>query len=212
MPESAQNGPVRRELPSDELPARQYAGLLKGVVVPRPIAWVSTTSMDGVDNLAPHSFFTFASEIPPIIQFTSIGHNDSYRNAVDTGEFVVAIANRENLERVNASATEFPAGADEFELLGIEREPSMVVKPPRVAGSPVAIECRTLRTVDFGSSAVVFGEVVHLAIAESVLRDDYPDINRLQPLARLGLDQWSGIGEIHERNRIPYEEITEPDG
>lgn len=196
----------RRELAATDLPGRQFAGLLKGVVVPRPIAWVSTTSDDGVDNLAPHSFFTFASEVPPIVQFTSIGRKDSLKNATETGEFVICLANHENFERVNASGTDFPHDVDEFELLGIRREPSVAVTPPRVADSPVAIECRTLRTVEFGQAVVVFGEVLHLAIAEAAMSGDYPDVNRLRPLSRLGLNQWADLGEIHEKARIPYEE------
>ncbi|MCB0830683.1 MAG: flavin reductase family protein, partial [Solirubrobacterales bacterium] len=146
----------RRELAAGGLPERQFARLLKAVVVPRPIAWVSTTSEDGVDNLAPHSFFTFASEVPPILQFTSVGRNDSLRNATSTGEFVINLADLSNVDAVNASATPYPHDEDEFAELGIEREPSAAVRPPRVAGSPVSIECRTESTVDFGESVVVF--------------------------------------------------------
>ncbi len=200
-------GTERRELSATELPGRQFAGLLKGVVVPRPIAWVSTTSEDGVDNLAPHSFFTFASEIPPILQFTSIGRKDSLNNATETGEFVVNLANHENFDRINRSGTDFPNDVDEFELLGVGREPSVMVTPPRVADSPVAIECRTLRTVEFGEAVVVFGEVIHLAIAEKVMVDDYPAVERLRPLSRLGLNQWADLGEIHDRPRIRFRDL-----
>ena len=201
------DAPDRRELPVEELPARQFARLLKGVVVPRPIAWVSTTSEDGVDNLAPHSFFTFASEVPPVLQFTSVGRNDSLRNATATGEFVICLADRRNFERINQSGTDFPRDVDEFERLGIHREPAVTVAPPRVADSPVAIECRTVHTVEFGESVVVFGEVLHLAIDEAAMRDDYPDVTRLEPLARLGLDQWAELGRIHHRARIRYRDL-----
>jgi len=196
----------RRELAPDELPERHFARLLKSVVVPRPIAWVSTTSRDGIDNLAPHSFFTFASEVPPVIQFTSIGHKDSLRNATETGEFVVNLADLGNLEAINASGTAYPPDEDEFEALGIAREPSAVVGPPRVAGSPVAIECRTEGTVEFGESVVVFGRVVHLAISESVMVGDHPDIARLAPMARLGRNEWSEIGTIHRIDRIDLDD------
>lgn len=196
----------RREMAPDDVADRQFARLLKAVVVPRPIAWVSTTSTHGVDNLAPHSFFTFASEVPPILQFTSIGGKDSLRNATDTGEFVINLADRPNLDAVNASGTAYPPDEDEFEALGIEREPSAVVKPPRVAGSPVAIECRTESTVDFGEATVVFGRVVHLAIKEAVLEGDHPDIEKLAPMARLGRNEWSEIGRIHQIDRIKLED------
>lgn len=200
----AENG--RRELAPEELPERHFARLLKAVVVPRPIAWVSTRSADGVDNLAPHSFFTFASEVPPVLQFTSIGHNDSHRNATETGEFVINLADLGNLAQVNASGTAYPPGEDEFAALGIEREPSRSVAAPRVARSPVAIECRTEQTVEFGESIVVFGRVVHLAISERVLDGDHPEIERLAPMARLGRNEWSEIGRIHRLNRIPLAE------
>ncbi|HMT03958.1 MAG TPA: flavin reductase family protein [Solirubrobacterales bacterium] len=199
--------PGRRELGLGELPDQQFAGLLKSVVVPRPIAWVSTTSIDGIDNLAPHSFFTFASEVPPILQFTSIGRHDSLRNALDTGEFVINLADFGNLDAVNASATPYPPDEDEFTEAGIEREDSVAVKPPRVASSPVAIECRTESSVDFGSSVVVFGKVVHLSISESVLVDGHPDIGLLEPLARLGKNEWSEIGKIHQLDRIPLDQV-----
>lgn len=199
----------RRELGSGDLPDRRFAQLLKAVVVPRPIAWVSTTSSSGVDNLAPHSFFTFASEVPPILQFTSIGRNDSLANAVETGEFVVCLADLANVSVVNASATPFPRDEDEFEALGIEKEPSAVVKPPRVANSPVAIECVTETTLEFEDSVVVFGRVVHLAIKESVFEGDHPAIEKLAPVARLGRNEWSEIGPLHRIDRIPLEQARQ---
>lgn len=196
---------MRQEIPYDEEQGGKFYGILTSVVVPRPIAWVSTISTDGIENLAPHSLFTIASAAPAIIQFTSIGHKDSLRNAVETGEFVVNLANRANFEKINASGTTYPPEVDEFEELGLEREPSVSVRPSRVASSPVALECSTEGTRDFGDSVVVFGRLKHVAIDESVLTDGRPDIHKLQPLARLGGPvQWSEIGEILEIGRIPY--------
>ena len=196
---------MRQEIPYNEADGERFHGILKSVIVPRPIAWVSTISADGVVNLAPHSFFTVSSAVPAIIQFTSIGHKDSLRNAVETGEFVVSFANRENFEKVNATATDYPPEIDEVEAVGLEHEASASVKPPRVASSPVALECTTEGTRDFGQSVVVFGRVTHVAIDEDVLTDGRPDIHKLAPLARLGGPyQWSEIGEILEIERIPY--------
>ena len=179
--------------------------LLNSVVVPRPIAWVSTRSAGGVDNLAPHSFFTVSCADPPIVQFTSIGRKDSLANAKATGEFVVNLAPEPLFEQINATATDFPSDLDEFAEVGLEREPSERVTPPRVARSPVAIECVLKGTNDFGTSVVVFGRVVLISIAEDVLVDGYPEIERLRPLARLGRRQWSTIGEVKEIGRIKYE-------
>jgi len=201
---------LRQEIPYDGADGRKFYGILTSVIVPRPIAWVSTVSVDGVENLAPHSLFTISSAVPAIIQFTSVGHKDSLRNAVETGEFVVNIANRENFEKVNATATDYPSQVNEFEVVGLEREPSVSVKPPRVASSPVALECTTEGTRDFGESVVVFGRLRHVAIDESVLTEGRPDIHKLAPLARLGGPfQWSEIGEILEISRIPYEETPD---
>lgn len=182
--------------------------LLTSVIVPRPIAWVTTRSAAGVDNLAPHSFFTVSSVQPPVVQFTSVGVKDSVRNAVATGEFVVSLCPEDLVEQVNLTATDYPPDVSEYDEVGLTREPSRLVAPSRVAESPVALECRVVGTKDFGGgSVVVFGEVVWIAIDERVLRDDRPAVDLLQPLARLGGIEWSTIGEVTERRRIPYAEV-----
>ena len=182
--------------------------LLTSVIVPRPIAWVTTRSAAGVDNLAPHSFFTVSSVQPPVVQFTSVGVKDSVRNAIATGEFVVSLCPADLVEQVNLTATDYPPDVSEYDEVGLTREPSRLVAPSRVAESPVALECRVVGTKDFGGgSVVVFGEVVWIAIDERVLRDDRPAVDLLQPLARLGGIEWSTIGEVTERRRIPYAEV-----
>ena len=197
----------RRDYDPAELRSAVYP-LLNSVVVPRPIAWVTTRSAEGVDNLAPHSFFTISSVRPPVVQFTSVGTKDSLRNAVATGEFVVSLCPEELVEQVNLTGTDYPPGVSEYDAIGLTREPSSRVAPPRVAQSPVALECRVVGTHEFGGdSTVVFGEVVWIAVDESVLRDGRPAIDLLRPLARLGADEWSTIGEVSSRRRIPYAEL-----
>ncbi|MFE2431763.1 flavin reductase family protein [Streptomyces sp. NPDC059373] len=178
--------------------------LLTSVVVPRPIAWVSTLSDGGTANLAPHSFFTVACVSPPVVQFTSVGRKDSLRNIEATRQFVVNLAPEHLFEQVNATATDFPHGVSEFDEVGIAREPSRVVKPPRVAASPVALECELHSTVLLGDSTVVFGRVVHAAVSEAVLADGHPEVHKLRPLSRLGKDEWGTMGEVLEIARIPY--------
>ncbi len=185
--------------------------LLTAVVVPRPIAWVSTVSATGTENLAPHSFFTIASVRPPMVQFTSVGRKDTLRNVEATGEFTVCLAPEPLFEQVNATGTDFPPEHGEFEAVGIEREPSLLVKPPRVAQSPVALECRLHTTVGLGDSTVVIGEVVHAAIDPEVLVDGHPEITRMRPLARLGRNEWATTGELREIARIPYAQWTRQD-
>ncbi|MER5737125.1 flavin reductase family protein [Streptomyces sp. NPDC002262] len=184
-------------------PASVYR-LLTATVVPRPIAWVSTRSADGTDNLAPHSFFTIASVAPPVVQFTSVGRKDSLRNVEETGEFVVNLAPEGLFEQINATATDFPRGTSEFDACAVEREPGRRVKVPRVAASPVALECELHSTLRIGDSTVVFGRVVHVAVDEEYLTDGHPEITRMRPLARLGKNEWGTLGGVRELARVPY--------
>jgi len=196
--------PTRVDFSPGELGVRAFYRLLNSVVVPRPIAWVSTRAADGSDNLAPHSFFTVACADPPIVQFTSVGRKDSLRNVEQTREFVICLASEELFEQVNDSATNFPHGMSEFDQAGLTREPARTVGPPRVAESPVALECRLAGTTSFGDSTVVFGRVLHAAVSHSALREGRPAIDLLKPLARLGADEWSTIGEVRSLARIRF--------
>jgi len=197
----------RRDYDPAELGSAVYP-LLNSVVVPRPIAWVSTTSAEGVDNLAPHSFFTIAGIDPPVVQFTSVGAKDSLRNALATGEFVVALCTEPLLEKVNRTGTDYPPDTSEYDAVGLTRESSWLVTPPRVAESPVNLECRLVGTRAFGDCTVVFGQVVHVAVDEAVLRDGRPAVDLLRPLARLGADEWSTIGVVTDHRRIPFHELS----
>lgn len=197
---------MRTDFDPNAMSARDFYRLLTAVIVPRPIAWVSSTSPDGVDNLAPHSFFTVACVDPPVVQFTSVGRKDSLVNAEATGEFVVNLTPEPLFEEINATATDFPPGSSEFDAVGLEREPSAMVTPPRVAGSPVALECRMHSTLRLGNSVVVFGRVVHAAISSAVISDGYPRVEQLRPLARLGGNEWSTIGEVKAIRRIRFQD------
>lgn len=184
--------------------------LLNSVVVPRPIAWVSTRSASGVDNLAPHSFFTVSSVSPPVVQFTSVGAKDSLRNATASGEFVVAFCSEDLADKVNHTATDFPPEVSEFDVCGLTREPSAKVSASRVAESPVNLECRVVGTHDFGGGSVlVFGEVVWAVVDEDVLRDERPEITLLRPTSRLGANEWGAVGEVSARRRVPYTELED---
>ena len=196
----------RTDFDPAEIGATTLYRRLNAVVVPRPIAWVSTTSSEGIDNLAPHSYFTVACSDPAIVQFTSIGRKDSLANVLATKEFVVNLTPEPLLEAVNATATDFPHDVDEFEEVGVRREPSARVAPPRVAESPVAIECSLHGTEDFGSSVVVFGRVLLISVDDDSIVDGRPDIGRLRPLARLGGPLWSTIGDVIEIQRIKFDD------
>jgi flavin reductase (DIM6/NTAB) family NADH-FMN oxidoreductase RutF len=175
--------------------------LLTALVVPRPIAWVSTLDAEGRGNLAPHSFFTVASGKPPVVLFSSLGHKDTVRNIEETGEFVVNFAAEPLLHQVNASSAPFQHGDDEAELLGIATEPSQTVAPHRVADSPASIECRLERIVEVGSAYVVFGAVTAITVREDVLVDGHPAMEHLRPVSRLGRDEWGRPPEVFRLTR-----------
>lgn len=194
---------ARTDLDPDDIGHRAFYQLMTSVVVPRPIAWVSSRSSSGVDNLAPHSFFTVAAVSPPVVQFTSVGRKDTLNNVEATGEFVVCLTPERLFEQVNATATDFDAGVSEFDAVGLEREPSLRVAPPRVAASPVALECRLRQVIEIGDSFVVLGDVVHAAVDPAVLAEDgLADLAKLRPLSRLGRDEWGTTPPTREITRI----------
>jgi flavin reductase (DIM6/NTAB) family NADH-FMN oxidoreductase RutF len=195
----------RLGLDPDAVPGGVYH-LLNAVVVPRPIAWVSTRSAAGVDNLAPHSYFTISSVIPPVVQFTSVGAKDSLRNARETGQFVVSVCTEAVADAVNTTAVPFPSDLSEFDHAGLTREPSARVAPPRVAESPVSLECEVAGFHEFGASTVVFGRVVWIAVKPEVVRDDRVAIDLLRPIARLSGADYSTIGEVFAIKRQSYDE------
>ncbi|MBT2414169.1 flavin reductase family protein [Streptomyces sp. ISL-12] len=195
---------MRTELDPDQLDRTAVYRLLTSTVVPRPIAWVSTVSADGVDNLAPHSFFTISSVTPPIVQFTSVGRKDSLRNVETTGQFVINFAPEPLFEEINKTATDIPQQVSEFDAVGVRREASARVTAPRVANSPVALECELHSTLPLGDCTVVFGRVVRFAIDDTVLDRDHPEVTRLRPLTRLGKDEWGTLGDVRELRRIRY--------
>ncbi|NKX50739.1 flavin reductase family protein, partial [Arthrobacter deserti] len=106
----------------------------------------------------------------------------------------------------NQTGTNFPPDVSEFDAVGLTREPSLTVRPPRVGESPVALECSLYQIIPVGNSFLVLGEVLHAAVRTDVLSGSHPDAGLLRPLARLGRTEWSRLGEILEIARIPYSE------
>ena len=185
--------------------SRDFYRVLNSVVVPRPIAWVCSRSTAGVDNLAPHSFYTVACVDPPVVQFTSVGRKDSLNNIEATRDFTVSLTPEPLFEQINETATDYPPEMGEFDAAGVDREPSALVRPPRVAGSPVALECRLHRIIPIGDCHLILGEVLRAAIRTDVLVDGHPDVRLLRPLARLGRDEWCTVGDVREIKRRRYQ-------
>jgi flavin reductase (DIM6/NTAB) family NADH-FMN oxidoreductase RutF len=184
--------------------------LLTAVVVPRPIAWVSSLDAEGVGNLAPHSFFSVACASPPIVCFTSVGAKDTLANVRATGEFVVNLATRPLLDQVNASSAAFGPDVDEAAELGIALEPSDLVAPPRVSASPASLECVLHGTQELGDSTLVLGRVLAITVRDDALVDGRPAMQHLQPLSRLGGDEWGLPPEVIRLRRPARPEDIDP--
>lgn len=170
--------------------------LLTSVVVPRPIAWITSVGTDGVGNLAPHSFFNVACARPPVISFVSVGRKDTLRNVLATGHFVVNLVTEDLRDVANASSAPFDPTVDEAEALGVRLEPSESVPVPRVADSPVSIECTLHSSIKLGNSHLVLGDVRTITVADDALVDGRPDIELLRPTSRLGGDAWGLSPEV----------------
>ncbi|MCB1061855.1 MAG: flavin reductase family protein [Verrucomicrobiae bacterium] len=166
--------------------------LLAGLVTPRPIAWVTTQDTEGRVNAAPFSFFNVLGTRPPIIGFAPGDKEpgipkDTARNIRRTGEFVVNLVDEATAEAMNLTSAELDEGESEIPFAGLHLEPSVVVKPPRIAESPVALECREWSTMEIGSNRLVIGVVHRLWVRDGVLNPDtlLVDSSVFHPIGRM---------------------------
>ncbi|MFT3760891.1 flavin reductase family protein [Thauera sp.] len=166
---------------------------IASIVAPRPIGWISTRSAEGRANLAPYSFFNIFNYTPPIVAFASVGWKDTVRNAQATGEFVVNLATRALAEQVNMTSASVPGDVDEFELAALAAAPCRLVAAPRVAQSPVALECRVTQVLQLADADgrqidtwMVLGEVVVVHIAAALVRDGIYRTQDACPILRAG--------------------------
>ncbi|HEV2108217.1 MAG TPA: flavin reductase family protein [Thermomicrobiales bacterium] len=191
--------------------ADHISGLLKAVVVPRPIAWVSTQGLDGILNVAPHSYFTVLAERPPILGFVSSGRKDTLRNVEARGEYVINIAGEEQIGALNITAADFPETESEFAWAGLTPSPSRVVDPPGVAEAPVAMEMRLIEVRPYGEqpSFLIAGEVVHIRVAERVLRGHKVAPELLRAVGRLAGSTYTRTGELFDLARPTYRGLIE---
>ena len=178
----------------------------KAMVVPRPIGWLSSLSPEGVPNLAPYSFFNAVANRPNYVLFSSLGRKDSIANIEATGEFVHNLATWDLREEMNKSSAGVDSGVDEFELAGLEKAPSRLVKPPRVAKSPVAFECRYVQTVELPPTGgepnlIGIGQVIGVHIDEDYIVDGRIDVARMKPIARLGYHDYAVVEDLFSMQR-----------
>ena len=169
--------------------------LLAGAVVPRPIGWVSTRSVEGVDNLAPYSFFNVVAVDPPVLMFAPVGTGEDLKdtptNVLDTEEFVVNVVTGDLAEAMNETAATLPQGESEFDRAGLERGESVEVEAPRVAAAKVAFECELYDAIEIGGSLLVLGEVVYAHVDDEVLTDGKMDTEKLDAVGRLSGNEYA---------------------
>ena len=180
----------------------------KALVAPRPIGWISTRSPQGVDNLAPYSFFNAVASRPDMVMFSSAGRKDSLANIEATGEFVCNYVGAAMTQAMNASSAGVSAEISEFELAGLEAEESVLVSAPRIRGVVAALECRStkileLKDIDGNSSDhfMVIGQVVGIHIDDACIVDGRFDVAKAAPVTRLGYMDYAHFGTIFEMFR-----------
>ncbi|MGI8708263.1 MAG: flavin reductase family protein [Actinomycetota bacterium] len=201
-----------REIVPAELEGRAPYFLLTSLVVPRPIAWVSSLSEDEIPNIAPHSYFNVISSNPWIVHFTSTGEKDTLRNVRATREFVVNLFGRELVEKMNFTSADFPPEESAFAWAGLQTEPSSRVRPPRVAGTPAALECRVNDIVSKGNGHMVFGDVLVAHVDEGVFRDGRVDPELFKPVGRLAGSLYSDTSKgLFKIKRPTWREVRAGD-
>ncbi len=192
-------------------PASSLYKLLTGTVIPRPIGWVSSVDENGVNNLAPFSFFNAVGEDPPHVMFSTVRtgnkNKDTLNNVLATKQFVVNLVTEEVVERMNTTSNRVEPEVDEFELAGLTPIDSILVKPKRVKESLVHFECQLvhhyfLEDHKDGGACVLIGKILMMHIDDSILMDgDKINLEKYRPVARLAGSNYSKLGEIFSIKR-----------
>jgi len=190
---------------------------LKAIVAPRPIGWITSLTARGEINLAPYSYFNAVSTRPPIVCFSSEGRKDSVALVEETREFVCNIATWDLRDAMNLTSAPFPRGIDEMREAGLRPASSRLVKPPRVADAPCALECKWLQTLTLSDldgqpldRHVVFGQVVGVHIDDRFIANGRLDTAAMKPIARCGYDQYAVVAEVFSMTRPEVAEVAAP--
>jgi len=184
----------------------------QALVTPRPIGWISTLSKEGIANLSPYSYFNAISSGPPAVMFTVSGahmeggEKDTLRNARDTGEFVFNLCTEALGRQMNDSSTAAPRDTDEFEAAGLTKAPSRLVKAPRVAESPVHMECQVIHIMKIplgekSNSHMIMGRVLSVHIQDDLIANGRFDTVRARPMGRLGYYDYNVVSDSLEMLR-----------
>ncbi|WEJ57033.1 flavin reductase family protein [Devosia sp. FJ2-5-3] len=203
------------DLDLNSLPLGERYKLLCGLVVPRPIALVTTSNEDGTPNAAPFSFFNVISHDPPMVVLGIDRRQDgtpkdTLGNIQRTGEFVVNLVSEAIAVPMNACATDFPPGHNELEEVGLDGAASTVVRPPRIVQSPTSLECRLARDLEFGAEGqrhVIIGDIVHVHIADGIVNERYHvDQDRTNLIGRMAGRDYVRTADRFKLEALHYKE------
>ena len=180
----------------------------KGVVVPRPIGWISSMNRAGQVNLAPYSFFNGVQSRPRIVCFCSESEKDAAAFAIDSGEFAWSMATWDLRDKMNLTSEGLPRGSSEFEFAGLATAPCRLIKAPRVADSPAAMECKVTQVVHVKDATgaetggiVVYGQVVGMHLDERYIKEGRFDLSAVKPIARCGYDEYAVVEKVFAMTR-----------
>lgn len=190
-----------QEFAVSELDASVSSRIVKSAVTPRPIGWISTTSVDGVDNLAPFSCYNYIGSENPVVMFSSKAkadgeHKDTARNVLETGEFVANVVTEELAERMDETSAELLPEESEVDFAGLEKAEPSNVTPPRVADAPISMECRRIESLEIYDRAVLFGEVETFHVDDDLLVDGKLQMEALDTVGRLGGPYYASIDRM----------------
>ncbi|XWX04529.1 flavin reductase family protein [Aggregatilineales bacterium SYSU G02658] len=200
------------EFADQALPWQSVYKIMTGAIVPRPIGWISTVDAHGVPNLAPYSFFNAVCSNPPTLLFCPAirakdrERKDTLKNVIATGEFVVNIVTESLAEAMNLTSGEYPPEVSEFDAAGLTPAPSVAVRAPRVAESPIHFECKLDQIITIGETpggaSIVVGRVVHIHVADEVfIAPDKIDVRALKPIGRLAGTTYSRTQDLFDLKR-----------
>lgn len=190
------------EIDPSKLSDAEIYKLTTGIIVPRPIAWVSTVSSSGKINLAPFSAFNYVCQSPPMVMFSVTQRDgelkDTTRNVLRTKEFVVNIANADLVAVLHDSSADYAEDESETEFLGLETLPSTSIKTPRIALAPASMECKLVFTKSLGTqnTTMIVGEVKRYHVRDDLIKDGKVNSKDLNPLARLGGPNYTTLNEM----------------
>ncbi|HEY8387978.1 MAG TPA: flavin reductase family protein [Parasegetibacter sp.] len=194
-----------------EIDSKSAYKLLSGLVIPRPIGWISSIDEHGVPNLAPFSFFNAVGDDPPHVMFSATKNKDlnkdTLNNVLATKQFVVNMVTEDLVEKMNTTSRNLPPDENEFDLAGLTPIPSVVVRPPRVKECVATLECElahhfTIENNKFGGATIMVGKVVLFHVDEKILLEDYRiNMDTYRPVARLAGSFYSKMGELFSLKR-----------